>query len=59
MPVWLFRAVALSILSLTVAGCAQNHDGADTPIKQSWDSPPTNEELQNLRHRLIVTQSDH
>lgn len=42
-----------------MAGCAQRQDGPYAPTKQSWDSPPTGQELQELRHRAETTQQDH
>ena len=47
----------LFMVAIAGAGCSDT--GPYVEAKDAWDSPPTNEELQDLRLRLALTQQDH
>ena len=47
----------LFLLAASAAGCSDT--GPYAEAKNDWDSPPTNEDLQDLRLRLAHTQTDH
>lgn len=50
--------VLMIVAVVALSGCAQEGDPYASS-KQSWDSPPTAQELQDLRHRAAMTQQDH
>ncbi len=52
---------AIVAVMFIVAGCAKIHEpwmGADAETKKKWQSPPTEHESDQLRNRLMTSQTD-
>lgn len=51
--------VAPAALVLMLSGCGPSQVGQYSVAKDSWDSPPSSAQREELRHRLAHTQHDH
>ena len=57
----LAMASAVLVASLCVSACAKISEpwmGADAQTKQQWQSPPADPERDQLRNRLMTSQTD-
>ncbi len=51
--------VLAGFVVVAFSGCSPKEGDPYAPPKQSWDKPPTANQLQALRHRAEMTQQDH
>lgn len=46
-------------LAVLLTACGEGGGGPYEEVKQAWDSPRSDAQLQEMRHRLALTQQDH
>jgi hypothetical protein len=51
--------VLIVVAVVGLSGCGADEGDPYASAKGKWDSPPTDQELQDLRHRAAMTQQDH